>query len=103
LNENSLDYLVEIVDAKLFEEPIYPEIFDKAAIYLLIIISNHIFTDGNKRTGLDACLLFFAFNGYELSENVSNEMLTNFIISVASGEHTLETVQAWLKEHAVKR
>ncbi len=103
LNENSLDYLVDIVDAVLFGEPMYPEINHKAAIYLFNIISNHIFTDGNKRTGLDACILFLDFNGYQLSESVTNQILTDFILSVASGKHTLETVQEWLKLNAVKK
>lgn len=103
LHESSLDYLVEIVDARLFGEPMYPEIYHKAGIYLFNIISNHVFTDGNKRTGLDTCILFFEFNGYQLSESVNNEILTNFILSVASGEHTLETVQAWLKNNSIKK
>ena len=95
--------LVEIVNADLFGEPMYPEIYHKAGVYLFNIISNHIFSDGNKRTGLDACLLFFEFNGYKLSETVSNEILTDFIISIASGEHTLETVQEWLKNNSTKK
>lgn len=103
LHESSLDYLVEIVSASLFGEPMYPEIYHKAGLYLFNIISNHIFTDGNKRTGLDACILFFEFNGYQLSDNVSNEILTDFILSVASGNHTLETVQEWLKNNSVKK
>lgn len=58
LHESPLDYLVDIVDAILFGEPMYPEIYHKAGIYFFNIISNHIFTDGNKRTGLDAYILF---------------------------------------------
>lgn len=101
LHESSLDYLVNIVDAELFGEPMYPEIYHKASIYLFNIISNHIFTDGNKRTGLDACLLFLDFNGYQLTDNVTNPILTDFIISIASAEQTLEKVQAWLKANSV--
>jgi death-on-curing protein len=100
LHENPLDYLVEIVDANLFGEPIYPEVYHKAGVYLFNIISNHIFTDGNKRTGLDACLLFLDYNGYQLSEMISNETLTDFILSVASGNQSLETVQDWLKSNS---
>lgn len=97
LNENPLDYLVEIVGAALFGEPIYPEFYHKAGVYLYNIISNHIFTDGNKRTGLDACFVFLEINGYRLNENVSDNVLTDFIISIASGEQTLEAVQIWIK------
>ncbi len=103
LHENPLDYLVEIVDANLFGEPIYKEIYQKAGVYLFNIISNHVFTDGNKRTGLDACLLFLDYNGYQLRETVSNKILTDFILSVASGNHSLETVQEWLKNNSLPK
>lgn len=33
LNENPLDYLVEAVGAEMFGEPLYPTIWDKAAVY----------------------------------------------------------------------
>ena len=93
LHENYLDYLVEIVDAELFGEKMHPKVYQKASIYLYNIIANNIFTDGNKRTGLDACLLFFDFNVYQLKNSVTNLLLTNFILSVASGNESLETVQ----------
>ncbi|MGI4727917.1 MAG: type II toxin-antitoxin system death-on-curing family toxin [Janthinobacterium lividum] len=41
------------------------------------MISNHVFTDGNKRTGLDVCLLFLEFNGYQLNNSVNNPILTD--------------------------
>ncbi len=103
LHETSLDYLVDIVDAELFGETMYPEIYHKAGVYLFNIISNHIFTDGNKRTGLDACILFYELNGYQLSEKVNDQTLTAFILSVASAEQSLEKVQAWLEENSVEK
>lgn len=103
LHESSLDYLVEIVDAELFGEAMYPEIYHKAGVYLFNIISNHIFTDGNKRAGLEACLVFLKLNGYQLSETVSNQILTDFILSVASGKQSLESVQSWLKENSIEK
>lgn len=103
LNGHSLEYLVEIVSSEMFGEPLYPTIVDKAGLYCYSIISNHVFSDGNKRTGLDSCILFLELNGYKLSESVTNEILTNFIIDVASSKHTLQSVQGWLKEYAVKK
>lgn len=32
LNEHALDYLVEIVHAKILEQELYPNIFDKAGV-----------------------------------------------------------------------
>ena len=36
---------------------------EMAAAYLFYLCSNHPFVDGNKRTGLAACLLFLQVNG----------------------------------------
>jgi len=102
LNESALDYLLDIVYAEMFGEPLYPSIFDKAGVYVFNIIANHVFSDGNKRTGLEAGLIFLKLNGYKLSDSITNPILTNFILDIASGKHTLETVQEWLKENSVK-
>lgn len=97
LHEDNLDYLLEAVQAEMFGAPLYPDIHHKAGLYFFNIISNHIFQDGNKRTGLEAALLFLQLNGYDLI--VDDDVLINFTLAVASAEHTLETVQAWFKDH----
>lgn len=114
LNENSLDYLLEAVSSEIFGSPLYPEIYPKAAFYMFSIISNHIFQDGNKRTGLEAARLFLILNNYQfqsslvqlsheneklvpLNGNSSNEILYEFTIEMASGLIDLETAQDWFK------
>ena len=99
LHEENLDYVLEAVQASIFGEPLYPEIHQKAGLYLFSIISNHIFQDGNKRTGLQAALIFLLLNKYEFTPSVTDEILINFTLAVASAAHPLETVQAWFKEH----
>lgn len=101
LHEENLDYLVEAVQAEMFGESLYPEAHDKAGLYFYNIICNHIFQDGNKRTGLGTALLFLKINGYELI--VDDDLLTNFTLSVASGEQSLEQVQDWFEEHITKK
>lgn len=64
LHEEHLGYLIETAGAKIFGEPLYPTIADKAALYMFNIISNHIFQDGNKRTGLQSARVFVALNNY---------------------------------------
>lgn len=100
LHEENLDYLIEAVEAEMFGEPLYREVYDKAGVYFFNIICNHIFQDGNKRTGLEASLLFLQLNGYDLV--VDDDLLTNFTLSVASGEQSLEQVQSWFREHITK-
>lgn len=97
LHEDNLDYLLEAVQAEMFGEPLYPEIHQKAGLYMFNIVCNHIFQDGNKRTGLEAALLFLQLNGSDLV--VEKGVLTSFVLSVASGEQTIEEVQDWFKNH----
>jgi len=99
LNESNLDYLIEAVDAEMFGEKLYPKIYQKAGLYMHSIIANHIFQDGNKRTGLESALVFLQLNGYDFKSSVDNNILTNFTLEVASGKHTLEEVQNWFEEN----
>jgi len=101
LHEENLDYLMEIITSEMFGEPLYPSISDKAGLLMFNIISNHIFSDGNKRTGLEAGLLFVKMNGYTV-RNESYDKIFNFTIQVASGELTLEQTQDWFLENIEK-
>ena len=99
LHESNLDYLVEIIDSEMFGEPLYPTIADKASIYFYNIICNHIFSDGNKRTGLAVALVFLVLNGYQLKEGIVGDVLFNFVTSVASGQITLDECRNWFKNN----
>lgn len=102
LHEENLDYLLEAVQAEMFGEPLYPTISDKAAVYCYNIICNHIFSDGNKRTGLEASIAFLKLNGYRLRKDLPLDELYNFIIKVASGQSSLEECKRWFQENSVK-
>ena len=99
LHEENLDYLLEAVQAEMFGAPLYPEIHQKAGIYMFNVICNHIFQDGNKRTGLQIATIFLLVNAYDFIDSVDDEKLINFTLSVASGELSLEEVQNWFKEN----
>ena len=101
LHEENLDYLLEAVQAEMFGEPLYPTISDKAALYCYNIICNHIFTDGNKRTGLAAALVFLNLNHYDFRLEVTNPVLTDFILKVASGQSSLEECRGWFLGNTV--
>lgn len=101
LHEENLDYLIEAVQAKMFGATLYPNISDKAAVYCYNIICNHIFSDGNKRTGLEAALDLLKLNHHRLNKSLPNSQLYDFIIKVASGLSSLEECQAWFVENIV--
>ncbi len=102
LHEENLDYLLDAVQAEMFGEPLYPSVTDKAAIYCYNIICNHIFTDGNKRTGLATALVFLNLNGFDLMHKVDDSILTAFIIKLASGHSDLDECKAWFAENVVE-
>lgn len=120
LNENSLDYLLEAVGSELFGQPMYPSISDKAAFYMFSISTGHIFNDGNKRTGLEAALLFLKLNGVILSNylapieredyrlipekgETSEDILEHFTLEMASSKITLDEARLWFKENVVEK
>lgn len=122
LHPESLEYLVETVDAKMFGQELYPIIAEKAAFYLFQIISNHVFQDGNKRTGLQSALSFLHINGYELREILirlptteeekddeglrsfesSDIILEDFVIDTASGKLSLKDCSIWFELNVIE-
>ncbi|MEZ0538278.1 type II toxin-antitoxin system death-on-curing family toxin [Fibrella arboris] len=80
---------------------IYLTVSDKAAVYCYSIIGNHIFSDGNKRTGLGAALMFLNLNKFDLSPSVDDPLLTDFILAVASGQSSLDECRAWFAAYIV--
>jgi death-on-curing protein len=77
---------------------LYPDIHTKAAALLESLINNHPFVDGNKRTGITAAAMFLQFNDYSL--RASNQEVELFVLSVASGEQTFESIAEWWKSYS---
>lgn len=98
LNKNALDYTVDIVKSACFGQELYPTIYLKAALYKFNINCDHIFHDGNKRTGLESLLLFFEKNCITLSDNVTDEELVYFTFSVSRCELSVEEIANWYQE-----
>ena len=78
---------------------LYPDIHTKAAALLESLINNHPFVDGNKRTGITAAAMFLQINNYSLT--ASNQELESFVLSIASGEQTIDSIMEWLKLNTV--
>ena len=65
-------------------QSLYADLTEVAAAYLFYICRNHPFLDGNKRTGISACLLFLDLNGIPTPDDGPQwEALT---VDVASGQ-----------------
>ena len=118
LNAEPLDYLVETVQASMFGQPLYPTVADKAALYMFNIISNHVFQDGNKRTGLAIMLVFIELNGWKLideltpvpfdveelgSGNSQRDEIYRLTVAVASGLMNLDECRTWFAANTQAR
>jgi death-on-curing protein len=53
-NPGSLEHALEEIQTTLFDQELYPTLFEKAAVIGWRIIAGYIFHDGNKRTGMEA-------------------------------------------------
>jgi len=94
-NNNGLEYLIEAVKATVFGYELYPGLYRKAAYYMHSIISNHIFYDGNKRTGMVTALVFLKKNYFELKTTLELSEIIEFTFKVAKGEGNIDEMEAW--------
>ena len=81
-------------------QDLYPDVYHKAAALLESLINNHPFVDGNKRTGFTSAAMFLKINGFSLV--ASNQEVESFVLSIASGEGSIETITDWLKTYSTK-
>ena len=81
-------------------QDLYPDLYHKAAALLESLVNNHPFVDGNKRTGFTSAAMFLKINGFSLI--ASNQEVESFVLSIASGEGSIETITDWLKTYSTK-
>ena len=77
--------------------PLYPTLLEKAARLGYGLIRNHPFSDGNKRIGAHAMLVFLAVNGVELT--YTQPQLSDIILQVAADEKDYPDLLDWLHCH----
>jgi len=61
-----------------------PSLNELAASYIVGIVKNHPFVDGNKRVGFVVGESFLRLNGYQLDKD--NDAAANIIIALAAGD-----------------
>lgn len=67
INSGSLAWVLEAIRYPLFGVELYPTLAEKASLLTWIIINNHVFLDGCKRTGMSALEILIILNGYHLA------------------------------------
>jgi death on curing protein len=86
------------VNIHLYEEA--PSLFDLASAYGFGLAKNHPFIDGNKRVAFMAMYVFLRINGFGLS--APEEEATIFMMRLAAGEESQETLAQWLEDFSEK-
>ncbi|MBW7452567.1 type II toxin-antitoxin system death-on-curing family toxin [Paenibacillus sepulcri] len=96
-----LESAVHRPQQSVFGEDAYRNLYDKAAALLESLVKNHCFHNGNKRTAYLVTKSFLMLNGKHL--RMEREYAVEFIVDIAKGICSLETVAYILKEHSVDR
>ena len=60
-----------------------PDLIEMATVYTADIVRNHLFADGNKRTGFVVGILFLELNGYRFT--ATQERAAQAVIELAAG------------------
>lgn len=82
------------------KKDLYVTPIEKAAALLESILINHLFIDGNKRTGYVLMRLLLINNGLDISAN--EEEKYRFVISVSRGTLRWAGIIKWLNKKVVK-
>jgi len=63
------------------------------------VIQRHPFVDGNKRTGVACATCLLRERGYRLAR-VTNALLVELSLNVATYRMSTEQLEAWFEDHA---
>ncbi|MFV9503755.1 MAG: type II toxin-antitoxin system death-on-curing family toxin [Oscillochloridaceae bacterium umkhey_bin13] len=81
-----------------FDHEAFPEVHDKAAALIFLLIANHPFRDGNKRIATEAMRLFLARNGLALrADEAELRILTRLVTTTQDARDS--RLLAWLVAH----
>jgi len=96
-DENRLKSVVEAPLQFVFGAEQHKTVYQKAAVYLHDIASDHPFVDGNKRTGLTVCAIFLSRNTQLLTATPKD--LENFTVRIVTDRLGIDEIAGWLEVH----
>lgn len=96
-DEGLLESALETPFQTFGNQELYPTLLQKAARLGCSLVSNHPFTDGNKRIGIHAMLVFLELNGVEIQ--CTQQELIDLGLSLATGKVSFENLVEWLIAH----
>jgi len=93
-NPGSLAYIVAAIRGSFFGQDLYPTLVEKAAALAWKIITTHVFYDGNKRTGIEACRLMLDLNGYTMK--IDREVI-EVTVQICEGRISFPDFVQWVR------
>jgi death on curing protein len=82
-DRGALESAIAMPQASFGGQFLHDDVFEMAAAYAFHIAENQPFLDGNKRTALDAAIVFLGLNGYLVLD--PDEKLYDAMIDLSSG------------------
>lgn len=100
LNQGALESTLAAPQQTMFGEDLYPDVASKAAILFYLLVKNHAFMDGNKRTAFACLLRFLKVNGYALraTDDELYQLTMDVATSVLDKEQLTELLRNRLQD-----
>lgn len=93
LNRGSLECVIEQTLFPIFGEEMYPLLQEKIAAIVQVIITRHVFRDGNKRTALAVLIALAELNNFTFQPSKSDE---DFLVRIAAENLEVKEIEKWL-------
>lgn len=98
LNPNSLDWVLNSIQYPIFDQ--YNSIEEKASLLCWTIIIDHVFFDGNKRTGMFSMISFLTINSYFLRVHTDEIIqIAMHVADTANKKTSKQVLTNWIIEH----
>lgn len=99
-DEGLLDSAVNTPQASFSGQYLHPDIYEMGAAYAYHIIKNHPFIDGNKRTGIGICIIFFGKN--DIIIKMVHKELYDLTIKIATSEISKKEIAEIFRRNTLK-
>jgi death-on-curing protein len=87
------------VESPIFGVDRFPSVYEKASAYAFYIIADHIFHDGNKRTGMETALLFLRSNGLAFTPELASNVIVSLALGIATGRAQMPEIAEWIRRY----
>lgn len=99
-DKGKIDFIVAKIKSKRLSRNLKRDVANMASILWYDVISNHPFTDGNKRTATEVMKLFLKLNGFGLQGSAN--ALVYISLKIANRDIKFNQLVKWIETRLVK-